>query len=271
MDFLLGFNNPGWVSLFRKRGIGRWRDPYSWSFFDESGHGDIKQFLDEYLPYLEKTKDQGYVALITGNHDETPRLANGRSTDMMKLIYLFLLTMPGTPFIYYGDEIGMHSRDLPSKEGGYTRTGSRTPMQWSDEENAGFSKAKAEMLYLPVSEAKNRPTVADQDRDPDSLLNRVRKLINLRHSQKALEADAEFTVIYAESGKLPFIYSRSKMGEKLLIAINPAAQTVSVNLPHDLFENAPKAIDTPNDAVIKREDNGWALSLGPISGGIFRI
>ncbi|MFN2302199.1 MAG: alpha-amylase family glycosyl hydrolase, partial [Anaerolineales bacterium] len=71
MDFLLGFNNPGWVSLFRKRGVGIWRDPYCWSFFDESGHGDIKQFLDEYVYYLEEVADQGYIALITGNHDES--------------------------------------------------------------------------------------------------------------------------------------------------------------------------------------------------------
>lgn len=271
VDFLLGFNNPGWVSLFRKRGIGRWRDPYSWSFFDESGHGDIRQFLDEYLPYLENTKHQGYVALITGNHDETPRLANSRSQEMMKLIYLFLLTMPGTPFIYYGDEIGMKSRDLPSKEGGYTRTGSRTPMQWSDEENAGFSKAKADMLYLPVNDDLNRATVAEQDQNPESLLNRVRELIKLRHSFHALDADAEFKVIYGESGKLPFIYSRSKEGQKLVIAINPAAQAVSVNLPHNVFETLPKVIDAPEDSVITRGDDGWTLFLGPVSGAVYNI
>jgi len=144
-------------------------------------------------------------------------------------------------------------------------------MQWSDEENAGFSKAKAEMLYLPVSDAKNRPTVADQDRDPDSLLNRVRKLIKLRHSQKALEADAEFTVIYAESGKLPFIYSRSKIGQKLLIAINPAAEAISVNLPHNLFKALPKVIYAPEDAVITKGEDGWTLSLRPISGAVFDI
>jgi len=119
-DFLLTFKSPGFVSLFRKRGTGPWQDPYSWSFFDESGHGNIMQFLDEYCPYLEAIQDRGYIALISGNHDETPRIANGRSQAMMKLIFLFLLTMPGTPFIYYGDEIGMQHIELPSKEGGFS-------------------------------------------------------------------------------------------------------------------------------------------------------
>jgi len=271
MDFMLGFNNPGWVSLFRKRGIGRWRDPYSWSFFDESGHGDIRQFLDEYLHHLEKIKNQGYIALITGNHDETPRIANGRSQEMMKLIYLFLLTMPGTPFIYYGDEIGMRSRDLPSKEGGYTRTGARTPMQWSNHKNAGFSGAKPEDLYLPVDSSQDRPTVAEQQGDPGSLLNRIRELIKLRHSSRALDADAQFDVIYAESGKLPFVYSRSKDGQKLLVAINPSAQSVSVDLPYNLFETLPQVIDAPENAEIARIDTGWHLSLGPVSGAVYEL
>jgi len=271
VDFLLGFNNPGWVSLFRKRGNGRWRDPYSWSFFDESGHGDIRQFLDEYLYYLEKISDQGYIALITGNHDETPRLANGRSQAMMKLIYLFLLTMPGTPFIYYGDEIGMRFRDLPSKEGGYTRTGARTPMQWSNEKNAGFSGAAAESLYLPVDPAKNCPTVTEQDADPDSLLNRIRELIRLRQALPALDADAKFEVVYAESGKLPFVYSMTKDKQKLIIALNPSGQRVSIDLPLNISDTVPKVIDAPENTEIKRMDSGWHLSLGPVSGAIYRI
>ena len=271
MDFMLGFNNPGWVSLFRKRGVGRWRDPYGWSFFDESGHGDIHEFLDEYLPYLEAIKDQGYVALITGNHDETPRLANGRSQEMMKLIYFFLMTMSGAPFIYYGDEIGMRSRDLPSKEGGYTRTGARTPMQWSDEENDGFSKAKAEMLYLPVNDAKDRPTVAKQEQDPGSLLNRVRELIKLRLSLTALDADADFEVIYAESGKLPFVFSREKENQKLMIALNPSAREVKAAISSANFKSASKVFDSSGVSSIKKVNAGWQLRMGPVSGMIFRI
>lgn len=271
VDFLLGFNSPGWISLFRKRGIGHWRDPYAWSFFDESGHGDIRQFLEEYLPYLEAVQGRGLIALITGNHDETPRVANNRSTALLKLIYLFLLTMPGTPFIYYGDEIGMQFRELPSKEGGYLRTGSRTPMQWSDEINAGFSRAPAEDLYLPVSEAEDRPTVAAQEVDLDSLLNRVRSLIKTRQALKALEADADFEIVYAESGRLPFVYTRAKQGQKLLVALNPSNQPVSLELPGNLLESDPERLDVPEDASLERVNQGWKLTLGPVSGALYKL
>jgi len=270
-DFLLGFNSPGWVSLFRKRGEGHWRDSYAWSFFDESGHGDIREFLDEYFPYLDASKEEGYIALITGNHDETPRLANGRDTAQLKLIYLFLLTMPGTPFIYYGDEIGMRSLDLPSKEGGYERTGARTPMQWSEAANAGFSEAVEEKLYLPIDPAPERPTVEAQDHDTDSLLNRVRSLIKLRQSLTALEADAAFNVVYAESGKLPFVYTRVKDGQHLVVAINPAGYPAQVVLPADTFSTEPAAVDVPHGARFTRTAAGWALALPPVSGAVYRM
>jgi maltose alpha-D-glucosyltransferase/alpha-amylase len=271
IDFLLGFNNPCWMSLFRRRGVGNGQDPYGWSFFDESGHGSIRAFLDEYLTYLDATADQGYIAIITGNHDETPRLANGRSTQMMKLIYLFLLTMPGTPFIYYGDEIGMQFRPLPSKEGGYIRTGSRTPMQWSDADNAGFSNAPADLLYLPVDEAADRPTVAGQESDPASLLNYVRQMIKMHGSLDALDADGQFEVAYAEDGKLPFVYTRAKNGQKLLVAINPANREVRVTLPSDLTTTAPIPVEVLGEASLVPVENGWALTLGGVSGALYQM
>ena len=79
------------------------------------------------------------------------RMRDTLTTDEMKLAFTFLLTMPGCPFIYYGDEIGMrYMHGLKSKEGGYERTGSRTPMQWSCATNAGFSAARPDDLYLPI-------------------------------------------------------------------------------------------------------------------------
>ena len=271
MDFLLGFDNPGIVSLFRKRGHGAWRDPYGWPFFSEGGHGDIRQFIDMYVNYLNKVGDQGYMAFLTGNHDENPRLANGKSTAMLKLIYLFLLTMPGTPFIYYGDEIGMQYRNLPSKEGGYERTGVRTPMQWADTKNAGFSNAPADKLYLPVSNAPDRPTVAEQEADPDSLLNRVRSLIRTRKALPALQADGGFKVVYAESGKLPFVYLREKAGQKIMVALNPSDKEVSVDLPDKTLESTPEALDVPERTSLIHMDNGWRLTLGPVSGAMYKV
>ena len=72
--------------------------------------------------------------------------------------------MPGVPFIYYGDEIGMRYRDLPTKEGGYVRTGSRTPMQWQSLASLNASYATPAITggnYLPVDPSPDAPNVAD--------------------------------------------------------------------------------------------------------------
>ena len=101
----------------------------------------------------------------------------------MKLAFAFLFSMPGAPFLYYGDEIGMRQLDIPSVEGWYERTGARTPMQWdAAAKNSGFSPAPAEWLYTPLDPAADAPTVESQQDDPDSLLNEVRKLIAVRRA-----------------------------------------------------------------------------------------
>ena len=164
MDFLLHFGSAAYSSLFRKPySTNTGTDKYGFSFFDRSGHGNIMEFLDEYLPQYQETRTKGLICLITGNHDITPRLAINRDGDDLELCYLFLLTMPGAPFIYYGDEIGMRTiAGLGSKEGGISRTGSRTPMQWEPGPKAGFSSASPEQFYLPVDPAADRPDVASQ-------------------------------------------------------------------------------------------------------------
>ena len=98
------------------------------SFLKKDGKGDIMRFLNDYLPKYDDTKDDGYISFITCNHD-TPRPRRTLDMDELKLAIAMFLTLPGVPFIYYGDEIGMRYQKLTSKEGGYQRTGSRTPMQ----------------------------------------------------------------------------------------------------------------------------------------------
>ena len=77
------------------------------------------------------------------------RLARRLQGDELKIAFAFLLSMPGAPFIYYGDEIGMsYQKGIVSKEGGYSRTGSRTPMQLNSGMNLGFSSS--DEPYLAV-------------------------------------------------------------------------------------------------------------------------
>lgn len=131
-----------------------------------------------------------------------------------------MLTMPGVPFVYYGDEIGMpYHADITSKEGGFNRTGSRTPMQWTDGKNAGFSEADADKLYLPVDE--HGVNVAAQMSDESSLLHTMKNLIALRKSSPALCADGEIEFVNRRHNGYPLVYRRWLGSDEFLICINP--------------------------------------------------
>jgi maltose alpha-D-glucosyltransferase/alpha-amylase len=271
MDFCIPFGMPGYTALLRKPyGGGPGNDPYGFSFFDSIGNGNIMEFLDNYLKHYQNIVGKGHMAIPTGNHDINPRISKGRSIRDIELIFMFLLTMPGVPFIWYGDEIGMRSFDnMISKEGGYNRTGARTPMQWSHLKNAGFSTANPEEIYLPIDPAPDRPTVLQQEKDPASLLQCVRKLMAIRKAYPALQASAEFVVLYAKSGKYPLIYKRSKEKEIFIIAINPSSQIVEVEFPSQ-SSMLPQAIYGPDGVIISKNGN-WKISLPGISGGIYRV
>ncbi|MGA9365422.1 MAG: alpha-amylase family glycosyl hydrolase [Bacteroidota bacterium] len=193
------------------------------SFFDREGKGNVKNFLDRYLEQYSKTKDKGYICLPLGNHDLS-RLNIRRSDRELEMIFAFSLAMPGIPFIYYGNEIGMRQLyDLPQVEGAYKpRAGARTPMQWASGKNLGFSTAEASRLYLPVDTAKDARTVESQEKDSNSLLNRVRHLIHLRKTEPALAAYAEFVPVLAAENTYPLAFVRAADKDVLLAVFNPA-------------------------------------------------
>ncbi len=193
------------------------------SFFDREGQGDVTRFLREYLDDFQATRVNGYICLPLGNHD-LARLNTRRTVDELEMITAFGLTMPGVPFLYYGNEIGMRQLDgLPQVEGAYKpRAGARTPMQWTTGRNLGFSTADPARLYLPVDPAPDAPNVAAEEADPASLLNRVRRLIALKHTAPALAAYAGFIPLYAQPHACPFVYARASGDDVLVIIFNPA-------------------------------------------------
>ena len=230
MDFVLNEKGGGYSTLMRDYynhggSIHGDRNAEDHSYFKKDAGGSINRFLDQYLTWYEDTKELGYISVLTCNHD-TIRPSYNLDTTELGLAYSFLFTLPGVPFLYYGDEIGMKYLDVPTKEGGYFRTGARTPMQWDHSANLGFSDGKASDLYLPVDGSEDAPTVEAQEKDPASLLNTVRAILALRHQEKDLQADADFKVICSEEDK-PFVYMRGS----LLCAVNPTGHEQSVKLP----------------------------------------
>ena len=148
---------------------------YDDRFFDGFEVDRALEVLKRDLDYAKEYNS--FISLISGNHD-TVRIAGKLNDKELRSFYMFLLSMPGMPFIYAGDEIGMKTSNLTSKDGGYSRTGSRTPMQWNKSRNGGFSSTKGE-LYLPTMLA-NKNNVEDSLKDEKSLLNYIKKLISIR-------------------------------------------------------------------------------------------
>ncbi len=217
MDFLLHFGPSHYNDLFRCD------EPY----FSHRGKGSAKDFVQAYMDNCSKTSNKGLICIPSGNHD-MDRLSRRLDTDEMKLAFAFLMSMPGAPFLYYGDVIGMrYIEGLSSKEGGYGRTGSRTPMQWNSERNAGFSDAKEDLLYLPIDPDSDRPTVEHSLCDDNSLLNEVKRLIKLRKAHLAL---GNFGQIEFISNEYPIIYKRSFDNEEILVIINPADRIFEIPL-----------------------------------------
>ena len=212
MDFLLHFGPSHYNDLFRCER----------PFF--AGNGDAGAFVKKYLESYEKSGRKGLICIPSGNHD-MDRLARTIHGVHQKIAFAFLLSMPGAPFIYYGDEIGMrYVEGVTSVEGGYNRTGSRSPMQWDDTLNAGFSSAPASALYVPMDPDPNRPNVKEQMADPDSLWHEIQRLIAVRMAHPALQSKGEIQFIQAKKNTYPLAYLRIADGETILVVLNPSEQ-----------------------------------------------
>ncbi len=226
MDFLLHFGPSHYNDLFRCE------EP----FFSGRGKGDASAFVKKYIENYEKTDKKGLICIPSGNHD-MDRLARSLHGDELKVAFAFLLSMPGAPFIYYGDEIGMrHVENLTSVEGGYNRTGARSPMQWDLTPNAGFSSAAKEKLYIGQDEAADRPTVAQQMASEGSLYREVKRLIEIRQSAAALQSNGGIEFVYAKEKKYPLAYTRSSGDEKILVVINPGREEASFEGEYEFKE-----------------------------------
>jgi len=264
----------GYDDLYHKKWFMRFMDnPDQYSaFFEAEGKGDITVFLDSFLDQHGKLKKDGYISIPVDNHDMI-RIKNGDRIDKdLEIIYAFQMTFPSIPFLYYGDEVGM--RQLPlfdslAVEGSYgTRSGNRTPMQWDDSKNLGFSSAESEYLYLPVDWEDNAPTVSAYESDNESLIYKTRKLIEIRKKEKALAPHASMDLLYAKKNEYPLIYTRELDGETILVVLNPSKDPISVEIA---FEGANKLTPLMQSGVKVYTKKGFTqVKCDGRSYGIFK-
>ncbi len=157
----------------------------------------------------------GQYATFLTNHDQNRAMSVlGQQADRAGLAATLLLTLPGVPFLYYGEEIGMTGMKPDEKL--------RTPMQWTPGANAGFSAAAP---WEAVNAGYEQANVETETADPMSLLNHYRKLIALRNAHPALRL-GDMTPLEGENRKL-IAFLRQSAAENLLVVINLDEQPVS--------------------------------------------
>jgi maltose alpha-D-glucosyltransferase/alpha-amylase len=190
-----------------------------------------------------------------------PLLQNDRAR--IEVMNALLFSMPGTPVIYYGDEIGMGDNVYLGD-----RNGVRTPMQWSPDRNAGFSAANPQKLYLPVNidpayhyEAIN---VESQQDNPNSLLNWTKRIIALRKQHKAFgRGSIEFL---NPSNQRVLAYLRRYQDEIILVVANLSRFAQAVELDLQRFTDyTPVEMFGRTDFPVINKEQFYPLTLGPNS------
>jgi len=173
----------------------------------------------------------GWPVYVLSNHDierAYVRYGDGVHNDAIaKVMAGLYLTLRGTPIMYYGEEIGMTNNNPQRKEDvkdpigkvGWPeekgRDGERTPMQWNDTANAGFSKAAP---WLPVPPSYKTHSVTDELKDADSILNFYKRVLAVRHNEPAL-AEGEYIALN-ESDPNVLSYLRRYKNEAVLVVLN---------------------------------------------------
>ncbi len=221
----------------------------------------LAQFKESFTKWDKSFAEKGWIAIYLSNHDQS-RFINRYGSDKpafkdysAKLLNTFILSMRGTPYTYYGDELGMTNIGFTKIEqykdiaaiNGYkkastdgedldhylkklnllSRDNGRTPMQWDDTNNAGFS---SETPWLPVHQNHTTVNVVNQQNDQNSVLNHFRKMVALRKDNLLL-VYGEYEIIQEEHPTI-YAYSRTLDDEQMKILLNFSESESSISLPN---------------------------------------
>ncbi len=209
---------------------------------------------------------------VLGNHDRS-RLATRLGQRHVRTAAMLLLTLRGTPTLYYGDEIGMQDveigpelvqdpweRRVPGR--GLGRDPVRTPMQWDETPHGGFCMAQAQP-WLPLAGDADSVNVASQRVDSSSLLTLYRRLLALRRSEPALSIGGYRTVAATDD---LLVYERAAGRVRMLVALNLGSHGEETEL--DVAEGTVVLQTHPARAVPRR---GGAIRLAAGEGVIVRL
>ncbi len=231
----------------------------------------------EFRKQISGVETAGWPVFVLSNHDirrHYERYGDGVHNDQIaKVMAALYLTLRGTPIMYYGEEIGMQNNDPKRKQDvqdpigklGWPREkgrdGERTPMQWTHDVNAGFSSAKP---WLPVTPNYKTHNVADEQKDPNSVLSFYQKVLGLRHQNPAL-MDGDYKGLNEDDPNV-LSFLRDNQGKKVLVTLNMTARPQRIRFNEaDLGQNSqlkplvttnPKSAAQPANSEIMLEPFG---------------
>lgn len=247
----------------------------------------LKELKNVFSKWDSAFAEKGWISIFLSNHDVS-RIVSRFGNDSpeyrspsAKLLTTFLLSMRGTPYTYYGDELGMTNIDFDRIEqyqdiaaiNGYqkalsegadmqlhmealnflSRDNGRTPMQWDSTENAGFTTGTP---WLPVNENYTEINVAAQESDPNSVLNHFRAMTELRNNNLVL-IYGDYSLL-APNHEQIYAYTRSLEGEQMLVLLNFSEDLAEFQVP-DGWGSAEAVINN----YTSLEKNGGVISLQP--------
>ena len=198
----------------------------------------VQDQVDRYEAALASPRlsDEAWPNYVLGNHD-VHRMATRLGPKQARVAHMLLLTLRGTPTLYYADELGMPNVEIPPEQVqdpweknapglGLGRDPARTPMRWDATPNAGFTAPDVDP-WLPIG-PDDAPTVADQREDDTSMLTLVRALIDLRRSTPALHSGTYDAINSPDS---VFAYTRTGDGARFVVLLNLTDTPASCSLP----------------------------------------
>jgi alpha-glucosidase len=231
----------------------------------------IEELIEEYEAALP---EDGWPNWVLGNHDQH-RIASRVGSGQARVAAMLLLTLRGTPTIYYGDEIGMRDvqippdrvqdpfeKNVPGK--GLGRDPERTPMQWSAEARAGFTSGEP---WLPIAEDYPEVNVEAQRDDPRSMLSLYRRLIELRRGEPALEV-GRYEPVRADGDVLAYLREARAGESDFLVVLNLGPRPHVYDVP-DTMPPGSVALSTHLDR--EGEPLGRELHLRPDEGLVVRL
>ena len=256
---------------------------------------ELSQFKEVFSRWDNAFAEKGWLAIFLSNHDNA-RLVNrfgnpspAFRTVSTQMLNTFLLSMRGTPYTYFGDELGMTNIDMPTIEeyvdisaiGDYktalakgedmtefmkvlnykSRENSRTPMQWNDTKNAGFTTG---IPWKRVNENYTTINVKAQDKDPNSVLNHFRKMTKVRKENLTLVYGA-YQIIQKEHPTV-YAFTRKDADGEILVVLNFSDASSSISLD-ELSTDSEILINNYETADISDK----SIALQPYQAILFKL